>query len=240
MKLSLDPSSPEFQARRAAARKALDAIDPAMSGDMASESKRQQWFEAVYSHAENDPARVPWANLKAHPLTAAFVKSQIRGIEGLRVLDVGCGLGDNAECFAAAGADVTAFDFVADAVAWAKRRFADTKVDYRTADLFALPQEWHGQFDLIHECYTLQALAPARIPQALAIFRDLLAPEGRLLIVARARSEDEEIAGPPWPLPPSVFDVAKAQGLEPVMIEDIAATTNAGRRHWRAVMRRVG
>ena len=238
MKQSHDPSSPEFQARRAAARKALDSIDPAMAGDVASDTKRQQWFEAVYSRAGDDPACVPWANLKAHPLTAAFVKSQLRGIDGLRVLDVGCGLGDNAEYFATAGAKVTAFDFVAEAVAWAKRRFVETRVDYRAADLFALPQEWRGQFDLIHECYTLQAMSAARIPQALAIFRDLLAPEGRLLIVARARSEDEEIAGPPWPLPPSVFDVAKAQGLEPVMIEDIAATANVGRRHWRAVMRK--
>ncbi|TAL83429.1 MAG: class I SAM-dependent methyltransferase [Beijerinckiaceae bacterium] len=211
-----------------------------MTGDRASESKRQQWFEAVYSRAENDPACVPWANLRAHPLTAAFVKSQLRGIAGLRVLDVGCGLGDNAECFAAAGAKVTAFDFVADAVAWAKRRFAESKVDYQTADLFALPQEWQGQFDLIHECYTLQAMSPARVPQALAIFRDLLASDGRVLIVARARDEEEEISGPPWPLPPSIFDVAKEQGLEPVMIEDVAATANVGRRHWRVLMRRVG
>src|SRR6185437_17071991 len=100
-------------------------------------------------------------------------------------------------------AEIRAFDFVADAVAWAKRRFAESRVDYRTADLFALPQDWQGRFDLIHECYTLQALAPARIPQALAIFRNLLAPEGRLLIVACARDEDEDVAGPPWPLPPS-------------------------------------
>lgn len=240
MNLSLDPSSPEFQARRARARKALDTIDPAMAGDIAKDSKRQQWFEAVYSRAGDDPACVPWANLSAHPLTAAFVKSQLRGIVGLNVLDVGCGLGDNAECFAAAGAKVTAFDFVADAVAWAKRRFADSEVDYRTADLFALPQEWQRQFDLIHECYTLQALSPARIPQALQIFRDLLAPDGKLLIIARARKEDEDIPGPPWPLPPSLFDLAKAQGLEAVMIEDIAATANIRRRHWRAVMRRAG
>lgn len=239
MSLCLDPSSPEFQARRAQARKVLDALDPAMAGDMCADSKRRQWFEAVYAHADDDPARVPWANLSAHPLTSAFLKSQIRGIADLSVLDVGCGLGDNAECFAAAGAKVTAFDFVADAVAWAKRRFAETRVDYRTADLFALPQEWRGRFDLVHECYTLQAMSPARIPQALGILRDMLAPEGKLLLIARARSEDDEVSGPPWPLPPSVFDIAKEQGLAPVMIEDIAATANVGRRHWRAVMGRV-
>ncbi len=240
MSLNLDPASPEFQARRAEARKALDAIDPAMAGDMAEDSKRQEWFETVYAKAADDPARVPWANLTAHPLTAAFIKAQIRGIENLRVLDVGCGLGDNAECFAAAGAKVTAFDFVAEAISWAKRRFPASKVDYRTADLFALPEDWREKFDLVHECYTLQAISAPLIPQALGILRGLLAPGGKLLIVARARNEDEEVSGPPWPLPPSVFESAKGQGLEPVVIEDISATAQVGRRHWRALLRRVG
>jgi SAM-dependent methyltransferase len=238
--LNLDPSSPEFQARRAEARKALDALDPAMQGAMAADSKRQDWFETVYKSAEDDPARVPWANLSAHPLTAAFIKAQVRGLDDLRVLDVGCGLGDNAECFAAAGAKVTAFDFIADAISWAKRRFAETQVDYRTADLFALPPEWRGQFDLVHECYTLQAISAALIPQALGILGSLLAPGGKLLIVARGRAEDEEVSGPPWPLPPSVFESAKAQGLEVVVVEDITATAQISRRHWRAVMRRAG
>ncbi|MGB8278906.1 MAG: class I SAM-dependent methyltransferase [Methylovirgula sp.] len=239
MSLSLDPSSPEFQARRTEARKALDALDPAMQGKDDADPLRREWFEAVYARAADDPARVPWANLTAHPLTAAFVKAQIRGIDGLRVLDVGCGLGDNAECFAAAGAKVTGFDFVAQAIHWAKRRFPDSKVDYRTADLFALPDEWQGQFDLVHECYTLQAISAPLIAQALGILKNLLAPDGKLLIVARARSEDEEVSGPPWPLPPSVFGGAKEQGLEPVVIEDITATANVGRRHWRALLKRA-
>lgn len=236
---SFDPSSPEFQSRRAEARKALDAIDPAMRGGESADPLRREWFETVYSRAENDPAQVPWANLKAHPLTEAFVKAQIRGIDGLSVLDVGCGLGDNAECFAAAGAKVTAFDFVGDAVTWAKRRFPQTDVDYRVADLFALPDDWRGRFDLVHECYTLQAISAPLIDQALGILSQLLAPNGRLLIVARARSEDEAASGPPWPLPPSVFETAKAKGLMPVMIEDIAATAQVGRRHWRALLRKA-
>ncbi len=81
------------------------------------------------------------------------------------MLDVGCGLGDNAECFAAEGAKVTAFDFVADAISWAKRRFPQSKVDYRVEDLFALPKDWRDQFDLVHECYTLQAISIALIAE---------------------------------------------------------------------------
>lgn len=237
--MSFDPSSPEFQARRAEARKALDALDPAMQGTEAADPLRRDWFEQVYARAEDDPARVPWANLSAHPLTSSFVKAQISGIAGLNVLDVGCGLGDNAECFAAAGAQVTAFDFVGDAVAWAKRRFPHSKVDYHVADLFALPKDWRGRFDLVHECYTLQAISAPLIPRALGILAGLLAPDGKLLIVARARGEDEEVAGPPWPLPPSIFEIAEAQGLAPLIVEDISATAQVGRRHWRALLKRA-
>lgn len=225
--------------RRIAARKELDAIDPAMQGKAHEDPLRRAWFNEVYARAGDDPARVPWADLEPHPLTRTFVASQIRSIAGLRVLDVGCGLGDNAEIFAAAGANVVAFDFVAQAVAWAKRRFPQSAVDYRAADLFALPSEWHGAFDLVHECYTLQAISGRLIGDAFAAFASVLAPGGKLLIIARARAEDADAAGPPWPLPPSVFDTARAQGFAPLAIEDIAATAEVGRRHWRAFLQRA-
>lgn len=234
-----DPSSPEFAERRAKAREALIAIDPAVSGDSSTDPLRRAWFETVYEQAQGDPAGVPWANLAPHPLTRTFVEMQIRDLTGLRVLDIGCGLGDNAELFAAAGAKVTAFDLVASAIEWAKRRFPDSKVAYSTGDLFALPQAWHGEFDLVHECYTLQALSVPLVPKALAILTSLIAPGGRLLVVARARNEDEDTNAPPWPLPPSFFEAASRAGLALLAREDIAATGEIGRRHWRALFERA-
>jgi SAM-dependent methyltransferase len=236
----LDPASPEFAARRSEARKKLDALDPAMQEGAVADPLRREWFESVYRLAENDPARVPWANLTPHPLTRAWVEGQVRGLTGLKVLDVGCGLGDNAECLAAAGAGVTAFDLVAEAVAWAKQRFPATHVDYQIAELFTLPAEWRGAFDLVHECYTLQALSVGLVPQALEVLAGLLKLDGHLLVVARARGEEEDVSGPPWPLPPSFIDEAKRQGLTPVMIEDISATAQVSRRHWRVLFRRAG
>lgn len=242
-----DPASPDFAARRAAAREALDAIDPAknpgknfeLQAGAQSDPLRRDWFEAVYARAENDPARVPWANLAPHPLTKAWVALQGRGIAGMRVLDVGCGLGDNAEHFAAAGAGVTAFDLVNEAVEWAKRRFPQTKVQYCTADLFVPPDAWRQNFDLVHECYTLQALSVTLLPKALAVLRSLLAPGGKLLVIARARDEDAEANGPPWPLPPSFFAEAERQDLAVLALEDITATAEVGRRHWRALLARA-
>jgi SAM-dependent methyltransferase len=235
-----DRGSPDFAARRAEARKLLDSLDPAMhSGAPPADPLRRQWFEAVYALAKGDPARVPWANLAPHPLTQAWVTAHANELSGTRVLDVGCGLGDNAECFAAMGAWVTAFDLVGEAIVWAKQRFPATKVTYTQGDLFALPEDWRQNFDLVHECYTLQALTAELIPQALAALKSTLARGGRLLIVARARDETDTIKGPPWPLPPSIFAEAKRQGLAPISIEDIPAVEGGASRHWRALLRRA-
>lgn len=237
---SFDRTSPDFAARRAEARKRLDALDPAMQAStQPGDPLRRSWFEAVYALAEGDPARVPWANLAPHPLTQDWVAAHAEELAALRVLDVGCGLGDNAECFAKAGAKVTAFDLVEAAAAWAKQRFPESKVTYVRGDLFALPEAWRQNFDLVHECYTLQALSPALLPRALAALRSLLAPGGKLLIIARARDEAAEMKGPPWPLPPSLFGEAKWQGLAALSIEDIPAVEGGASRHWRALLRRA-
>ncbi len=221
----------DFAARRAAARARLNAIDPAYQGRLGADPIRKGWFEAVYATAEGDPAQVPWADLKPHPLTAAWVAAQGGALQGREVLDVGCGLGDNAEGFAAAGARVTAFDLVPAAVAWAQRRFPDSRVAYGAADLFALPAAWQGRFDLVHECYTLQSLAPDLQGKARDVLAGLLKPGGRLLIVARARDEDAPATSPPWKLVRSFF--MAADGLRVESVEDVEAE---GGRHWRVVM----
>ena len=234
--MSEDPKSPTFQARRAQARKALDALDPHMKeGGEAADPRRKAWFDAVYDKAGGDAAGVPWASLAPHPLTAEWLKAQGRALAGLDVLDVGCGLGDNAEAFVAAGSRVVAFDLSEKAIDWAKARFPRSGATYRAADLFDLPAEWRGAFDLVHECYTLQALPAALAPDAFAALAGTLKPKGELLVVARARGEDEIAQGPPWPLPPSAFEAARAAGLRLVSLEDIPARDGMV-RHWRAVL----
>jgi 2-polyprenyl-3-methyl-5-hydroxy-6-metoxy-1,4-benzoquinol methylase len=223
-----------FDERRKAAREKLDAIDPAKSPG-GGDPYRRDWFNAVYELADDDPAAVPWAGLAPHPLLAQWLDGQ--RLEGQRALDVGCGLGDNAEALAAAGAAVTAFDLAPGAIDWAKKRFPESAVSYLAADLFQAPAEWRGAFDLVHELYTLQAVPAALLPDAARSLASFVAPGGALLVVARARDDAQRIDGPPWPLTQAQMAALAVDGLTLKQLEDIPASESMV-RHWRALYRR--
>ncbi|HEY8125835.1 MAG TPA: class I SAM-dependent methyltransferase [Methylocystis sp.] len=229
-------SGEDFAERRARAREKLDAVDPhKRPGGIELDPKRREWFEAVYSLAAGDPAGVPWAHLEPRPLLEDWLAA--RPLIGLRALDVGCGLGDNAEALARAGAHVVAFDLVERAVQWARERFPQSSVDYRVADLFNAPSDWRGAFDFVHEVYTLQALPEALLPDAARALASFVAPGGTLLVISRARGEDEEIGGPPWPLTRRDIEALAVDGLRLVSLEDIPPSGHL-LRHWRAEFRR--
>ena len=219
------PGDPQFDARRLAARARLDAMDDA------ADPYRRAWFAAVYETAGDDPAQIPWADLSPHPLLAAWLGAMPAPAAGARALDVGCGLGDNAAGIAARGFRVTAFDLSPRAIAWARPRFPH--VAFMTADLFAPPAEWNGAFDLVHECYTLQALPDAPRAQAMARIASFVRPGGRLLVIARARDDGTPSSGPPWPLSRQELLGLTAHGLVAETVERLTDPTD-GKPHWRA------
>jgi 2-polyprenyl-3-methyl-5-hydroxy-6-metoxy-1,4-benzoquinol methylase len=228
----------DFELRRAVARARLDAIDPHKTpGGKEADPLRRAWFEAVYAQADGDPAAVPWAQLSPHPLLAEWLSRQDT-LAGSRALDVGCGLGDNAEALAAAGAQVVAFDLVEGAICWATRRFPESSIAYRVANIFDPPNEWRSAFDLVHECYTLQALPEMMLQDAARSLASFIAPNGRLLVIARARNDGQDAEGPPWPLSRSCIDLLAVDGLRLETLEDIPADAVRA-RHWCAVYRRI-
>jgi len=202
------PGAPEFESRRADARKVIDAIDGAFAHEG---PQRHNWFEEVYSRADGDAAGVPWADMKAKPQLIDWLAKNPGG--GRTAIDIACGLGDNAEALGQAGYQTTAFDYAAGAVEWASERFAGGNVDYQVADLFNLPAAWHGAFDLVHECYTIQAMRGELRDKAFAAIAGLVSPGGRLLMITRTRPDESEPKGPPWPLSPLEIKKFEALGL---------------------------
>jgi SAM-dependent methyltransferase len=198
----------DFNSRRDAARDRLDELFGAKGGDR---DDRASWFEAVYETAGDDPAAVPWADLAPKAALVEWLSDNPG--KGTRALDVGCGLGDNAEALAEAGYDTIAFDLSEKAVEWARQRFPGSPVHYTAADLFSPPADWIGAFDLVHECYTVQALHGDLRAVSYRSLADLVRPGGRLLVITRSRADGTETAGPPWPLSPSELTGFERAGL---------------------------
>ncbi|MEZ5839292.1 MAG: class I SAM-dependent methyltransferase [Hyphomicrobiales bacterium] len=202
------PGDETFQARRMAIARKNDALPGAMAGDAA---ERAEWYEQVYSGAEGDAAGVPWADLRPKDVLVNWLKKNPGN--GRRALDIACGLGDNAEAIADAGYRTVGFDIAATAVDWARRRFPASSVDYCVADLFAPPEGWVGGFDLVNECYTIQSLTGPIRDAAFAAVAGLVAPGGRLLVIARTKDDYVPQPGPPWPLTPSELARFEELGL---------------------------
>ena len=100
---------------------------------------------------------------------------------GKEAVVVGCGLGADAEYAASLGFATTAFDVSTTAVELALARNPGTTVDYRVADLLALPHDLPGRFDLVVEIFTLQALPDPPRAAAAAAVRSLVAEGGTML-----------------------------------------------------------
>ncbi|MBS3962193.1 MAG: bifunctional 2-polyprenyl-6-hydroxyphenol methylase/3-demethylubiquinol 3-O-methyltransferase UbiG [Sandarakinorhabdus sp.] len=104
-----------------------------------------------------------------------------RALEGLCILDVGCGGGLLAEPLARMGANVTGIDAGEDVIATARAHAAGQglTIDYRSGDVVRLAEEIPGQFDLV-TC--LEVLEHVTDLQAfLLALRKLLKPGGMLV-----------------------------------------------------------
>lgn len=217
------------QARHEARERARELARVALSrGDALA------WFEQLYSEASGDVARIPWADPAGHPLLIDWLAGAPPPPRGHAAV-VGCGLGEDAECLAAVGWQVRAFDVSPTAVAWCRRLHPHTTVRYELADLLALPPGWAGRFALVFESYTLQALPEELRARASTALVELLAPGGSLLVITRAREPDEDRGNLPWPLTRHELDRFVELGLVEREFRELQSGTGSTRtRHFRA------
>ena len=189
------------------------------------------WFETLYAAAEQGTTTVPWADLEPNP----HLVSALIGVSGPgRAVVVGCGLGDDAEHVASLGFTTVGFDVSPTAIAGARRRFPTSAVDYTAADLLAPPPSWSGAFDLVVEVYTLQVLTGTARSTAFAQTAALVAPGGRLLLIARARHNHEDPGQLPWPLTRAEVESFRDHGLREEFVAETYDDGPRGVRRWRA------
>jgi SAM-dependent methyltransferase len=150
------------------------------------------WFEEFYARAKGDIHKVYWADLKPNPLLLAWIEKH-GPLHGTDAITIGCGLGDDAEALASHGCRVTAFDISSSAIDMCRQRYPESTVDYRLADLFNPPAEWHQAFALVYECNTIQILTGSNRPRAIEAITDLVAPGGFLLVSCRSRNTGEDM-----------------------------------------------
>ena len=183
------------------------------------------WFEPLYQEAAGDSNQVPWAKLAIHPFFQDWLSQNPISGSGKTALVIGCGLGDDAETLANLDFEVTAFDISPTAIAWCRRRFPESKVNYLVADLFALPSEWNGAFDFVFECRTIQALPLSVRARCIRAIAEAVSKQGKLLVITRIRDNAiTEPQGPPWALSEAeltqildagLSEVSRRQYLEP-------------------------
>ena len=171
-----------------------------MANDSVDRQDPSGWFEPLYAAAGGDTAQVPWAKNQAHPYLQQWLKEYPPQTQGKSALVVGCGLGDDAELLASIGYRVTAFDISPTAIAWCKKRFPESKVNYLVADLFDLDRVGQNKFDFVFECRNVQALPLEVRSQVIKIISNLVAKNGTLLVVTRHREDNIIPEGPPWAL----------------------------------------
>lgn len=193
-----------------------------LSADAIGRGDPTAWFDELYAEGRDGAVGMPWD--RSVPQVDLRTWAEREGLDGTgrRAVVVGCGLGADAEYLSSLGFTTSAFDISPTAVELARSRNPGSSVDYRVADLLALPGEWHHAFDLVVEIFTLQAMPdPPREGAADGVV-GLVAEGGTLLAVQfRYVASAPVEARPPFPLDREFMESLGRDGLRVVGLEEV-------------------
>ena len=158
------------------------------------------WFDALYKEADGDNGKIPWADLTPNKYLQTWAEQTNLQGNNRNALVVGCGLGDDAKFLHDLGFRVTAFDISPTAIEWARKLHAKTDIKFVVADLFDTPKEWFQAFEFVLEVYTIQPLPLEIRPQVIDAIANFVEFHGELVVVTRAREDDEIPPELPWAL----------------------------------------
>lgn len=217
--------------------------DRTRARELAAESIRRGdpsgWFETLYKEGEAGKSVIPWANRKQNPSLLDFWKANPQITEGKLALVIGCGLGDDAEQLAQWGFKTTAFDISDAAIRMARKRYPETRVEFRVANLFEPPPEWALKFDFVFEANTAQALPAAVRARAIGKIAGFVKPGGRLLVIARGREPHEPEGQLPWPLTRAELAGFVDAGLVEKSFDDYFDSEEPPTRRYRVLYERA-
>ena len=195
------------------------------------------WFEVLYKEAEQGKSIVPWADRGANSGLIEFWRANPQVTDGKKALVIASGLGDDAEQLSSWGFETMAFDISETAIQMARKRFPQSAVDYRVADLFQPPAEWERKFDFVFEANTVQALPMEIRAQAMQRIATFVRPGGKLLAIVRGREANEPEGELPWPLTRAEMNEFVRAGLTEESFEEYFDNEEPPARRFRGCTR---
>ena len=143
---------------------------------------------------------MPWDRGETSPQLHAWLTSGV--LAPCRILIPGCGAGYEAATLAAAGFEVTALDYSAEAVALTRKRLDDAKLKAALVEADALAWQPVQPFDAIYEQTCLCALYPDHWRAYADQLHRWLKPKGLLFALflqwLRPGAAEGRIEGPPY------------------------------------------
>ena len=153
------------------------------------DADKPDWWSHIYRTEE------PRWDLAGPTPVLSQVVPQLK-LQRSRVLVLGAGRGHDAAWFAEQGHIVTAVDFSEEAINAARAKYLHLpNLNFLQADVFHLPVEMNGNFDIVFEHTLYCAISPNRRADLARVWRRVLGENGHLLGIFETR---DKVAGPPF------------------------------------------